>query len=107
MKTPAQVPFELLFWIGALLMLGSTGAQEVAGQEHLSLCPLANLGFSWCPGCGLGRSLSYLLHGNFQESVQMHWFGIPALLILLYRIFILSKQEITKRNFKGKEKYYV
>jgi hypothetical protein len=107
MKTPGQISFELLFWIIALVLLASSGLPDHTAREHFSLCPVANLGFSWCPGCGLGRSLSHLLHGNFQESIQMHWFGIPALLILLYRIFILCKQEVTKRNLKGKEKYYV
>jgi hypothetical protein len=96
-----------LFWIIALVLLASASLPDDTAHEHFSLCPLANLGFNWCPGCGLGRSLSHLLHGNFQESIRMHWFGIPALLILLYRIFILCKQEVIKRNLKGKEKYYV
>jgi hypothetical protein len=88
--------------------IGFAGHEQCSGSEGCrSFQSLANLGFNWCPGCGLGRSLSHLLHGELRQSIQMHWFGIPALLVLLYRIFILSKQELIKRNLIGKEKYYV
>ncbi len=107
MKTLGHVSFELLFWITALVLLASAASPDAADHDHLRVCPLANMGFSWCPGCGIGRSLVHLLHGNFQESIKMHWFGIPAMLILLNRIFTLSKQELSKRNLIGKEKYYV
>jgi hypothetical protein len=107
MKTRRLVSLELLLWITALVLLAMSSVQEAKAADHFSLCPLANLGFNWCPGCGLGRSLSHLLHGELRQSIQMHWFGIPALLVLLYRIFILSKQELIKRNLIGKEKYYV
>ncbi|MEJ6981139.1 DUF2752 domain-containing protein [Pedobacter sp. P351] len=59
---------------------------------HFSLCPLSNLGFPWCPGCGLGRSITSVFHGDLKSSFEYHWFGIPALLILLHRIFVLSKK---------------
>jgi hypothetical protein len=107
MEMRRLISFELLLWITALVLLAMHGVTEVEAADHFSLCPIANMGFSWCPGCGLGRSLSHLLHGEVRQSIQMHWFGIPAVLVLLYRIFILSKQELIKRNLIGKEKYYV
>lgn len=101
------VPLELLFWITAMVLLAMNNISHTDHADHFSLCPLENMGFDWCPGCGLGRSISYLLHGELQQSIEMHWLGIPALMVLWYRIFILSKQELHKRNLIGKEKYYV
>ena len=94
MKYFKGLPIELLFWITALVLLATSNAHE----HHFTLCPLANLGFeSWCPGCGLGRSISYIFHGEFVESFKQHWFGLPALLILLHRVYVLTKKiEIKK-----------
>ncbi|MGV3705723.1 MAG: DUF2752 domain-containing protein [Arcticibacter sp.] len=55
----------------------------------MSLCPLASLGLSWCPGCGFGRSITALLQGNLQRSLDYHWFGVPGMLIIFHRIFSL------------------
>lgn len=107
MKAPLYLSFELLFWIAALLLLATTSQTNATAHQDFSLCPLANMGITWCSGCGIGRSLGHLLHGHIQESFRMHWFGIPALLILLSRIFILFKQLFTKRSLIGREKYYV
>lgn len=83
-----NLPVELVVWLGALLFL----AFSKAGTEHYSLCPLDNAGLSWCPGCGLGRSLRYLLQGEIRSSLDQHWFGIPALFILIHRIVQLLKK---------------
>lgn len=98
---------ELIFWVFALAALGVASPEEYGHVHHFSLCPLASLGISWCPGCGLGRSIVQLLHGNFAESWKHHWFGVPALLILLYRIVELSKLNIKALQLKYKEKRYV
>ncbi|MBC8053003.1 MAG: DUF2752 domain-containing protein [Sphingobacteriaceae bacterium] len=79
---------ELVIWVSALIVL----AFVRPGDDHFTLCPLANLGFVWCPGCGLGRSIASIFQGDFAASFNYHWFGIPALLILLYRIITLSKK---------------
>jgi hypothetical protein len=106
MKFRGQIPVELIFWMSALLLLGSAGLTSDPTASHLTLCPLANLGFDWCPGCGIGRSIAYLLQGELMKSLQNHWFGLPALLIICYRIYTLMKLELSKR-FKEKEKSYV
>lgn len=80
-----RFPLELCIWSGALIVL----ALSYPGAKHFTLCPMANLGIHWCPGCGLGRSLSYLLQGEIRLSWDQHWFGIPALSILIYRILQL------------------
>ncbi len=105
MKTWYLIPIELIFWITALILL-ATAPQDHFDKAHFTLCPLANLGFKWCPGCGLGRSLTQLLHGNIGGSFKLHWFGIPALLIICWRILELTKRNI-KDLIKNKERDYV
>lgn len=94
MKYFKQFPLELIFWITALVLLrvGNSTA------HHFSFCLLSNLGFeTWCPGCGIGRSISCILNGEFEASFKQHWFGFPALLILLHRIYtLLQKIEFKK-----------
>jgi len=80
--------FELVFWIAALISLA---LMDPTSQSHYSLCPLKLMGFKWCPGCGLGHSISFLFHGDIRSSFNAHWLGIPALLAILYRIYGLIK----------------
>lgn len=74
---------ELCIWLAALILLAFT---DPVSHPHFGLCPLAGIGINWCPGCGLGRSVIFILHGNLATSLQQHWFGVPALLILVNRI---------------------
>lgn len=83
-------PFELFIWITALILL----AISAPGANHFTVCPLANLGITWCPGCGLGRAITYVFHGEIKQALALHWFVFPALAILLFRIAQLSKQFI-------------
>ncbi|HQV00636.1 MAG: DUF2752 domain-containing protein [Bacteroidia bacterium] len=81
-------PFELIVWIVVITYLGFLNPY----QETTSLCAFGWLGLTWCPGCGIGHSISFALHGNISASFESHYLGIIALIILLHRIFILSKQ---------------
>ncbi|MGZ3871619.1 MAG: DUF2752 domain-containing protein [Mucilaginibacter sp.] len=83
--------FELCFWIAALVSLALA---DPASQSHFSLCPLKMLGITWCPGCGLGHAISFLLHGVIQASFHAHWLGIPALLGILHRIYVLARMRL-------------
>jgi Protein of unknown function (DUF2752) len=56
------------------------------------------MGITWCPGCGLGHSIAFLLHGDIRNSFHAHWLGIPALVIILYRIYDLVKQRTADFN---------
>lgn len=62
-----------------------------AGSE-LSICPIDRLGFSFCPGEGLGRSVAYFFRLDLQASFAMHPAGIPAVAILSARIISLLKR---------------
>ena len=95
MKHFKSFPLELVFWIIALVLLAMANPHA----HHFSLCPLANLGIDWCPGCGLGRSISALFHGEIGNSLDFHWFGIPALLVIVFRIITLGVLTVKRKEF--------
>lgn len=74
------------------------------GEPGLSLCILHNLGFDFCWGCGLGRSVAYLFRGNLQASLQMHPAGILAVLILVSRIIQIFHRNLTYKSEQSHEK---
>ncbi len=81
-----RIPYEALIWLAGLSALAISD-----GTAHFTLCPLQNLGWDFCPGCGLGRSVSLLFHGQFSASVRAHPLGIFAVIILSFRIINLTK----------------
>lgn len=82
---------EGIVWLVSLIYLATLSNST---EQHFTICPLSNLGFEHCPGCGLGKSVSLILHGHFIESFDFHWLGIPALLIIVYRI-----SQLIRNNF--------
>jgi hypothetical protein len=82
-----RYPFEALIWSTGLLILALF---DTSG--HFTLCPLKNAGLEFCPGCGLGKSISLLFQGELSVSLKTHPLGIFALFILSFRIIILLKQ---------------
>lgn len=85
------IGLEGLIWLSSIVYLFTLSDYD---KNHFTICPLSNLGIDYCPGCGLGRSVSMVLYGNFIESIEYHWFGIPAILIILLRIF-----QLVRNNF--------
>ncbi|PZX56906.1 uncharacterized protein DUF2752 [Algoriphagus ratkowskyi] len=92
----SNLPLELIFWIGSLVAVVLLDSQ---GGTHLSLCPLSQLGFEWCPGCGLGRSMSLLVRGDFQASWDMHPLASLAYVVIIYRIWQLLRNLKTTHNY--------
>ncbi len=86
---------EAYIWLGGLLFL----ALITPGDGHWSVCPLSMLNFDGCPGCGLGTSVSHLLHGNISASWESHILGIPALFLLTGRISQLFYISLTKNTY--------
>ncbi|MFN3839195.1 MAG: DUF2752 domain-containing protein [Cyclobacteriaceae bacterium] len=82
-----RVPLEAVLWIIALAGLALVNPDT---EPHLTICPLANAGFAFCPGCGLGRSISYLFCGDVAASWRAHPLGIFAVIVLSYRIISLT-----------------
>jgi hypothetical protein len=81
---------EAFIWIAALLILAFTDPD----CHHYTLCPFSNLGFHYCPGCGLGRSIAYFFRGDFVISFQTHPLGIPAVGLFVFRIVQVIKLNI-------------
>ncbi|QNK65036.1 DUF2752 domain-containing protein [Pedobacter sp. PAMC26386] len=103
----SRIPLELVFWVIGLLLLAVAEPQGHDKVHHFTFCPLANLGLDWCPGCGLGRSITQLFHGNLNESFQQHWLGLPAVVIIGLRVIKLSQYEwdkIKSLTINNKEK---
>lgn len=93
-KTPW---FEASLWIVALLYLLVYNPFQ---QSEFSFCILDNLGFEHCPGCGLGRSVSYLLHGEISASWEAHKLGMFALVTIIFRIIQISVKQLRLRQKK-------
>lgn len=85
---PKIIGFEAAIWTVALLYLAFINDPATA---HFSICPFHILGFGFCPGCGLGNSVSYILHGEILKSFSVHPLGLFALIVLITRIIHLIK----------------
>ncbi|MCF8305418.1 MAG: DUF2752 domain-containing protein [Ignavibacteriales bacterium] len=86
---------ELVIWVAGLFYLFLINPSD---SGHLVVCPLALSGIEWCPGCGLGRSVSHIFHGNLYDSLTTHPLGILALIIIGFRIFQLVKKVLIYKN---------
>lgn len=93
-----NLDIEVYVWSIGLILL----ALSDPDHHHLSICPIANLGYDWCPGCGLGRSVALIFNGRIIESFWMHPLGLLALSILTYRIISLFKRTwiLTRKNYE-------
>jgi hypothetical protein len=90
---------EATCWVLGMLALV---LMDPAGAHLFSLCPLSWVLEAGCPGCGLGHSIAFLFRGDWQASWEAHPLGVPALLILGWRIIILLRQHyhLNKHSLK-------
>lgn len=85
------IGLEAFIWIFGLTYLAFFSPLD---QTHFTICPLANAGIDFCPGCGLGHSITLFFRGNFIQSFNTHPLGFFALLIISHRIYSLVKLNI-------------
>ncbi|MDO9511663.1 MAG: DUF2752 domain-containing protein [Bacteroidales bacterium] len=85
---------EAIIWITAFILFAFASTDFI---DSATICPFHSLGWAYCPGCGLGRSIILLFHGQFRNSFEMHPLGIPAVLILSWRIVTLLYKPASKR----------
>jgi hypothetical protein len=83
---------EALMWLAGLVYLVLINPYSA---DHLNLCAFNAIGIDSCPGCGLGKSISMIFHGDITHSFESHPLGIIALLIITFRIVTLIN-----RNYK-------
>jgi hypothetical protein len=58
--------------------------------NHLLSCPFKQTFGIDCPGCGLQRSLIYLMQGDFMASFKMYPPSVPILAIVFFLPFHLK-----------------
>ena len=83
-----RVNIELLVWPTALILLYFMDPLGPIGQ---SFCLLKRIGIPWCPGCGLGHGIHYLLHGEWKSAFKSHPLAPFALGMLIYRTIQLGR----------------
>jgi hypothetical protein len=99
-KIFVRANLELFIWITALLLLIFLNPDG----HQVSICPLNFLGFHYCPGCGLGRSIALLFRGRFAESFNMHPLGSFALAMIGFRIFQLGRMALQRKEGNAPER---
>jgi hypothetical protein len=70
-----------------------------------SLCLFDWVGIDFCPGEGLGHSISYTFRGNINAALESHLAGPAAVIILILRIVFIWKNMITTKLTEKKEKH--
>ena len=96
------VEWEGVLWLTGLVYLFFINPYQV---QLFTFCPFHNLGISFCPGCGLGRSISFFYHGDFLHSIKTHPLGIIAFIFISARTTELFKR-IYKNFHKSEEVNY-
>lgn len=92
----SKAPFELIAWISSICYLAFINPED----QHVSLCFFKIIGLPWCPGCGIGHAISFLLHGEMMSSFRSHPLGLFALIVLVSRIIKLITMEYY--NYTGR-----
>lgn len=59
-------------------------------EAGLFQCPFHAITNFNCPGCGLQRSVIFLLKGEIIASLQMYWATIPILAMFFYGFLFLK-----------------
>ena len=62
-------------------------------------CPIKSIFHIACPGCGLTRSITSLLHLDILNSIYYNILGIPLFLFLVTSYLLIVIDIIKKRNY--------
>ncbi len=84
-----QIEWETVLWLSGLLYLFFINPYN---EQSFSLCLFHNLGIDFCPGCGIGRSISFIYHLDFLNSFNAHPLGLIAFMLIIHRIITLLKK---------------
>jgi hypothetical protein len=90
------IEWEAIMWFFALGYLLFINPYE---SQISSLCLFHNIGIESCPGCGIGRSISFFYHSDIIHSIKTHPLGIIAFILIITRIsslFIKMKNNFIK-----------
>lgn len=87
--------FEILAFSVGLLLLVFMDPSNVSGPDF---CLFEQIGITFCPGDGLGHSISYTFRGQFYNAMQANLLGPFAIAILSGRIVHLIKKKFKKSD---------
>lgn len=77
--------YKLEGWIWVVGLAVAAGMDPNSDRHFTIFLPDLLFGIE-SPGFGLGHSISYLFRGDLQQSIQTHYLGPLAVLIILHRI---------------------
>ncbi len=86
---------------GALVLVMLTAALPSQGAG-IQICFFRYLTGLPCPGCGLTRSFSCILHGDFARGYEYHPFGfvlLPIFLLAAFTLFLPSSRRSQLEDF--------
>ncbi len=75
--------------------------------EGTSLCLFEALGFTFCPGEGLGHSIAFLFRGEFSASLEANLMGPVVVIGLSTRIITIWKNLVQKQTMDLQEDCHV
>ena len=88
---------EALLWITGLIYLSTIDLYQ---QGHFDFCLFKITGIEFCPGCGLGKSISMIFHGDIINSIKTHPIGIFAVIFIIKRIIELLYKSSSNKQIK-------
>jgi hypothetical protein len=89
--------FEALLWIVGIIYLATIDPYQ---HGHIDFCLFKIMGFEFCPGCGLGKSISMIFQGDIINSIKTHPIGIFALIFIIRRIIELLFKSNSNNHIK-------
>lgn len=96
MKELFRKYFEITAFTIGLLLLAMMDPEAANGP---SLCLFDFMGISFCPGDGLGHSISYIFKGQFNNAMESNVLGPLAIVIIGGRIV-----QLFLKNYKSQIK---
>lgn len=86
---------EAILWSAGLLYLAFIDPYQ---SGHLDFCLFKLVGIEFCPGCGLGKSISMIFHGDLIHSIMCHPLGIFAFIFIGARIISLINSTLKNKK---------
>lgn len=93
--------FEWMVFLVGLILLANLDPDST--KE--SWCLIDAIGFTYCPGEGLGHSISYFFRGDLFNALKMHLMGPIAVVVMGLRIgsiwykLIKEKLDLAENNY--------
>lgn len=101
-------PFKYYFFLHFEWIVLLTGFLLVIFMDPFadaaSFCPIDRLGFEFCPGCGLGKSVALAARGHLSASLQSHPLGFLAVAVIIGRIGSIFRRNYNLIKEKNHEK---